>query len=285
MNQHHFPSHPQGELILVLGATDKTGRRIVTRLKALDQPIRIGSRSASPAFDWTQPTTWDSCLEGVAAVYINYPSDLPIPGSAEIIAALVDRAKQHGVRRLVLLTGRGEPEPQVWEQHVKDSGLEWTIVRASWFQQNFSEGAFAEMVQEGQIVLSAGEIPEPFVHVDDIADVAVAALTQPGHVGEVYEVTGPRLLTFAEVAAELSVATGRIIQYQQIPHQALLTGLAESGAPQGVVWLLDYLFATVLDGRNAYLADGVQRALGRPPKDFAVHAREVASTKTWRNVA
>ncbi len=285
MNSHHLHSQPPGGLILVLGATGKTGRRVAARLQALGRPIRIGSRGASPAFDWTQPASWDACLEGIASVYVNYPSDLPIPGSAEAIAAFVDRARHHGVRRLVLLSGRGEPDAQAWERLVQESGLAWTIVRASWFQQNFSEGAFAEMVQAGQIILSAGDIPEPFVNVDDIAEVVVAALTEPGHGSEIYEVTGPRLLTFAEVAVELSRATGRTITYQQIPHEAFLAGVAESGAPQEVVWLMDYLFATVLDGRNAYLTDGVQRALGRPPRDFSEYAREVAGTKTWRNVA
>jgi len=137
-------------------------------------------------------------------------------------------------------------------------------VRASWFNQNFSEGAFVDMVQAGRITLPEVGTPEPFVDVDDIADVIVAALTQPGHAGELYEVTGPRMLTLAEVASELSKATGRQIEYVPVPHEAFLQGVADTGAPQDVLWMLDYLFATVLAGRNAYLTDGVQRALGRP---------------------
>jgi len=269
-------------LILVLGATGKTGSRILERLEAKGFSTRKGSRSAFPSFDWNNEANWDECLTGVEAAYINYAPDLAIPGASDAIQAFVDRAKQHGVKRLVLLSGRGEEEAQACEHIVQNSGIDWTVVRASWFNQNFSEGAFVEMVQAGRITLPAVDTPEPFVDVDDIADVAVAALTESGHAGEVYEVTGPRLLTLAEVAAEISRASGRDIAHAPVPQDAFVAGMAESGAPKDVVWLLDYLFSTVLDGRNAYLADGVQRALGRPPTDFADYARDVAASGLWR---
>ncbi|MEM8816315.1 MAG: NAD(P)H-binding protein [Pseudomonadota bacterium] len=274
-----------GGLTLVLGGTGKTGSRIVQRLKERGVPVRIGSRSATPGFDWTVESGWDACLEGVEAVYITYASDLAIPGATDSIQAFVDAAKRNGVKRAVILSGRGEKEAQACEKIVMDSGLEWTVVRASWFNQNFSEGAFIEMVQAGQIALPAGDVPEPFVDVDDIADVAVAALTEGHHDGEVYEVTGPRLLTFRDIASELSNATGRTIVFNEIPHDAFVAGVEASGAPKDVVWIMDYLFSTVLDGRNAHLTDGVERALGRPPKDFAVYARDVAATGAWRSVA
>lgn len=279
MNSNHPPLNPPIGLTLVLGATGKTGRRVATRLQVLGQPIRLGSRSASPAFDWTRPESWDECLAGVTSVYVNYPSDLPVPGAINTISAFVDKAKHHGVQRLVLLSGRGETDAQAWEGVVQESGLDWTIVRASWFSQNFSEGVFAEMVQAGQITLPAGHIPEPFIDIDDLADVVVAALTQPNHGSEIYEVTGPRLLTFAEATAELSKILGYPITYEQIPNEAFLAAVAESGAPEHVLWMLDHLFGTVLDGRNAHLADGVQRALGRPPTDFADFARQFAATQ------
>lgn len=268
-------------LVLVLGATGKTGRRIVQRLEARSIPTRLGSRSAIPSFDWNNETQWDQSLAGVESVYINYAPDLAIPGATDSIQAFVDRAKQHGVKRLVLLSGRGEEEAQACERIVQTSGIDWTVVRASWFNQNFSEGAFVEMVQAGQITLPPVNTPEPFVDADDIADVVVAALTEQGHAGEVYEVTGPRLLTFTEAAAEISLASGRDVACVQLPHDAFVTGVAESGAPKAVVWLMDYLFTTVLDGRNAYLTDGVYRALGRPPKDFSDYAREIAASGVW----
>ena len=275
----------QDGLILVLGGTGKTGRRIAESLQAKGVPTRIGSRSAVPSFDWNNEATWDDSLAGVEAVYINYAPDLAMPGATDSIQAFVDRANRRGVKRLVLLSGRGEAEAQACERIVQDSGIDWTVVRASWFNQNFSEGAFVEMVQAGEITLPAADTPEPFVDVNDIADVAVAALTEEGHTGEVYEVTGPRLLTFADVAAEISRASGRKVAYVQVPHDAFVAGVAESGAPKDVVWMLDYLFATVLDGRNARLTDGIQRALGRAPRDFSDYAREIAATGLWRSVA
>ena len=279
---HH---RAQDSLVLVLGGTGKTGRRIAAELKAKGVPLRIGSRSAVPAFDWNNEANWDACLAGVTAVYVNYAPDLAMPGAADSIQSFVDRAKRHGVERLVLLSGRGEEEAQACERIVQESDLGWTVVRASWFNQNFSEGAFVDMVQSGQITLPDVDTPEPFVDVDDVAAVAVAALTEPGHAGEIYEVTGPRLLTLADVAAEISRASGRSIAYVPVPHDAFVGRVAESGAPKDVVWMLDYLFSTVLDGRNVYLTDGVHRALGRAPRDFADYARETAATGVWRAVA
>ncbi|MEO0981739.1 MAG: NAD(P)H-binding protein [Pseudomonadota bacterium] len=272
-------------LALVLGGTGKTGRRVADRLTASGHDVRIGSRSASPAFDWDNEKSWGACLKGVTAAYITYAPDLAFPGAADAIQAFVRKATRAGVTRLVLLSGRGEEEAQACERIVQASGVDWTIVRASWFNQNFSEGAFIDMVLNGAITLPAGDTPEPFVDVDDIADVAVAALTQDHHAGEIYEVTGPRLMTLADVAADLSAATGREVAYVDVPHEAFMAEIETSGAPKDVAWMLDYLFSTVLDGRNAHLTDGVARALGRPPKDFADYARDIAATGVWSRAA
>lgn len=272
-------------LTLVLGGTGKTGRRVTERLKAAGQAVRVGSRAAVPAFDWDNETSWAACLDGATAAYITYAPDLAMPGATDAIQAFVTAARKAGVKHLVLLSGRGEPEAQSCEKIVQDSGLAWTIVRASWFFQNFSEGAFIDMVLDGAIALPAGTQLEPFVDVDDIADVVVAALTEDSHRGQVYEVTGPRLMTLADVAADLSSATGRRIDFIDIPHDAFVSGVANSGAPKDVVWMLDYLFSTVLDGRNAHLTNGVQRALGRLPKDFLDYARETAARGIWRKSA
>ena len=273
------------DLTLVLGGTGKTGRRVVNRLKAKGQNVRIGSRSTLPSFDWDNEQGWGQSLKAVTNVYITYTPDLAMPGATDAIQAFVSKATRAGVKRLVLLSGRGEPEAQACEKIVQESGLEWTIVRASWFNQNFSEGAFIDMVLSGAITLPAGDQVEPFVDADDIADVAVAALTEDHHNGEIYEVTGPRLMSIADVAADLSLAIGREIVYVNVPHDGFVAEVENSGAPKEVVWMLDYLFATVLDGRNAHLTDGVQRALGRPPKDFADYARDVATTGVWKVAA
>ena len=271
--------------VLVLGATGKTGRRIVSGLRARGVDVREGSRRATPAFDWHAEDGWDACLTGVRAVYVSFAPDLALPGATDRIQALVDAAGRHGVERLVLLSGRGEEEAQACERIVQQGGMAWTVVRASWFHQNFSEGEFLPMVQGGQITLPAGDVPEPFVDVDDIADVAIAALTERGHDGEIYEVTGPRLMTFTDVAADLSAATGREIAFVRVTHEAFMDAVRGAGAPEDTVWMLDYLFCTVLDGRNAQLSDGVQRALGRPPRDFADFARRAAATGCWSSAA
>lgn len=271
--------------VLVLGATGKTGRRIVERLLAFGIEVREGSRSAMPAFSWQEPEGWDALLEGVRAIYVSYAPDLAVPGAAAAITELMNKARAAGVEHVVLLSGRGEEEAQKCEAIVQASGLPWTLVRASWFNQNFSEGAFVDMVRDGVIALPAGNVGEAFVDADDIADVATAALLDRKHAGQLYELSGPRLLSFTEIAAEFSRATGREISFVRIPREAFSDGLAKAGLPADVAWLLDYLFATVLDGRNAFICDGVERALGRQPKDFSAYANQVAATGLWSSAA
>lgn len=270
--------------ILVIGSTGRTGRRIVQRLSDKGHAIRKASRQSSPPFDWGDQSTWHAVLDGVTAVYICYSPDLAIPGAAGSIRAFVEQAVQLGVRRMVLLSGRGEKEAQACELIIQRPDVEWTIVRCSWFCQNFTEGPFLDGVLAGEVALPAGSVREPFVDADDVADVAVAALTEDGHAGQVYELTGPRLLTFAEAAGEIAKASGRAVRYIQIPPEAFVTGVAEMGLPEDIAWLLDYLFSTVLDGRNASLEDGVQKALGREPRDFADFCRAAAAADMW-NVA
>jgi uncharacterized protein YbjT (DUF2867 family) len=268
-------------ITLVLGGTGKTGRRVAERLQARGIDTRIASRSANPTFDWNDSSNWDEVLEGVTAAYISYAPDLAIPGATDAIRRFVDLAVSRGVRRLVLLSGRGEQEAQNCEKIVQASNVEWTVVRASWFMQNFSEGEFLAMVQDGTITLPASDTPEPFIDVNDIADVAVAALSEEGHAYEVYEVTGPRLVTFSELAQEISEAADREVQFIQVPKDDFNQAITDSGAPAEISWLLNYLFETVLDGRNAYLSDGVQRALGRQPADFCDFAHRIAARGSW----
>lgn len=279
--QHPLP-------ILVLAATGKTGRRVADRLEAQGRPVRRASRSGrtpSTTFDWDDRATWGPALEGAGAAYVVFTPDLAVPAAPDAIAAFTALAREQGLRRLVLLSGRGEEEAQRCERIVQDSGLEWTIVRASWFAQNFDEGAFAELVQAGEVALPAGDVREPFIDVDDIADVAAAALLEDGHAGRVYEVTGPRLMTFADAVREIAEESGRDVRYATIPAAAFRTGLAQAGLPQEQVELLDYLFTTVLDGRNASVTDGVRRALGRPARDFRDYARAAVARGAWSAIA
>ncbi|MDQ4051183.1 MAG: NAD(P)H-binding protein [Actinomycetota bacterium] len=270
------------ELILVTGGTGKTGRRVSQRLVDLGVPVRVGSRSGEPAFDWTDRATWPATLAGASAAYVSFQPDLAVPGAAETIEAFARLAVESGVQRLVMLSGRGEREAEQAEKALAASGADWTVVRASWFAQNFGEGAFVDDLRAGVLALPVGaEIREPFIDADDIADVAVAALTDARLVGQLYEVTGPRLLTFGDVVSEIGTATGRDLVFQEVPMPDFLAALRDLQLPDDALWLLDYLFSEIFDGRNASVADGVQRALGRAPRDFADYARKAAATGVW----
>jgi uncharacterized protein YbjT (DUF2867 family) len=268
------------ELILVLGGTGKTGRRVAARLEARGLPVSIGSRSATPPFDWEDRSTWAPALDGVGAVYLTYYPDLAVPGAVDATRTFAELALGRGARRLVLLSGRGEPEAERAEQAVRETGAELTILRSTWFMQNFSEDYMLEHVLAGEIRLPAGDVPTPFLDIDDLADIAVEALTDDRHVGELYELTGPQSLTMADVAAEIGRAAGRDVRYTPITLEQHAAEAAEHGVPAEFVDLLTYLFREVIDGRNADTTDGVERALGRPPRDFAAFARDAA--EVWR---
>ncbi|MCX4696932.1 NAD(P)H-binding protein [Streptomyces sp. NBC_01408] len=262
---------------LVIGGSGKTGRRVAEMLAARGRPVRVGSRTGEPPFDWSRPDTWGPALEGVDRVYVTYYPDLAFPGAAEQVGAFSEAAVAAGARRLVLLSGRGEEAAQRAEENLKASGADWTVVRAAWFHQNFDEGFFLEPVLAGEIALPTADAVEPFVDTRDIADVVVAALTDDRHIGRTYELTGPRLLSFHDVAAELSKATGREISYAPLSGESYRAVLREHGLPEDFA----DLFTLILDGRNAHLAHGVEEVLGRPPRDFADFARETAATGVW----
>ena len=269
------------DLTLVLGGTGKTGRRVAERLWARGVPTRLGSRAAGPPFDWDDRATWAPALAGVGTAYVSYYPDLAVPGARDAVGALAEQSVAAGVGRLVLLSGRGEEEAQGAERALAGAGAEWTVVRASWFAQNFDEGYLLEPIIDGGVALPVGDVPEPFVDADDIADVAVAALTEDGHAGQVYEVTGPRALTFAEAIEEIGRASGRRLRFEQVPMEAYGIAMAEAGVPAEIIGLMRYLFTEVLDGRNVATADGVRRALGREPRDFRDYARRAAATGVW----
>jgi uncharacterized protein YbjT (DUF2867 family) len=270
------------QTVLVSGGTGKTGSRVAAQLTEKGWPVRIGSRAADPSFDWEDKTTWEAALQGVDAVYLSYHPDLAIPGAVATVDAFTQTAVKKGVRKIVLLSGRGEKEAQACEHIVMNSGIQWTIVRCAWFNQNFSEGYLLDPLLAGHVALPAGNVAEPFVDVEDIADVAVAALTTDDHNGQVYELTGPRLMTFEEAIQEIAQAAGRPIQYEAIPVEAYKAMLIEYNIPDDFIWLVTYLFTEVLDGRNASLNDGVQRALGRAPRDFSEYARRTAAEGVWK---
>jgi uncharacterized protein YbjT (DUF2867 family) len=268
--------------ILVLGGEGKTGRPVAERLRARGHEVRIGSRSAAVPFDWRDASGWPTVLADIDVVYIAYQPDLAVPGSDDDIRLLSRLAAEAGVKRLVLLSGRGEDAAEVGEEAMKEAGVPWTVLRGSWFFQNFSEGLFAEPILAGELVLPSATVREPFVDTVDIADMAVAALTQEGHAGKTYELTGPRLMTFSEAVAEFAAAGGRDVTYTPVTLEAYAQMLREAEVSEDVIWLVSYLFGSVLDGRNERLSDDIERVLGRPPRDFADFARDVAEAGFWR---
>jgi len=271
----------KSETTLVVGGTGKTGRRVAKRLQGLGLAHRLGSRSAEPAFDWENEKDWPLALKSVSRAYVTYYPDLCVPGAVEKVRSFFNAAKGAGVKKVVFLSGRGEPEAERAEEALQSAGLDCTILRSSFFSQNFSENFFLDAIRTGEVALPVAAVGEPFVDAEDLADVAVAALTEQGHSRRVYELTGPRALSFAEAIREIGIAAGREIRYRSIPREQYRSALEAAQVPADVIDLILYLFGTVLDGRNSRPAEGVQQALGRPARDFSDYARRTAATGIW----
>ena len=270
--------------ILIIGKNGKTGSRVNQRLQALGYATRPVSRSTRPAFDWENPATWRSAIEGTDTAYVTYQPDLAVPGAESTIKAFVRVAAEAGLKHIVLLSGRGEKGAERAEEILKASGLAWNIVRASWFCQNFSESFMLEGILAGELVLPAGDTVEPFIDADDIADVAVAALTEPRHRNKLFEVTGPCAMTFAQCTQEMSDALGQPLKFTTVPIDAYIEALQEQGVPEDLQWLLRELFTVVFDGRNSNVMPGVEEALGRPATDFKTWVQKTLESGVWDTV-
>jgi uncharacterized protein YbjT (DUF2867 family) len=277
------PSASDDALILVLGATGKTGRRVVARLREAGRTVRAASRSGETRFDWTDRATWAPALAGVTALYLVGPPD-PAP-----IADFVDRAVAAGVRRFVVLSGRGvevfgdsfEPSMAEAERVVREAGVDWTVIRPNNFSQNFDEDIFAAPLREGRLSLPVGDVPEPFIDAEDIAEVAAALLTENGHTGRTYELSGPRALTFAEAVAELAEASGRPMRFEHITPDAYVAELTAADVPDEPARALADVLAWLADGYNAAPVSGVRDVLGREPRDFSVYAKAASEAGAW----
>jgi len=268
--------------ILVIGGTGKTGRRVVANLKKLDHHVRIGTRSGGPAFDWEDPSTYAPALKGMDRAYIVYYPDLAVPGAREAIQKLTEAAVQEGLEKVVLLSGKGEREAEACERIVADSGLNYTLVRASWFNQNFSEGAFVDFVRSNTVALPMPDAEIPFVDADDIADVVTKVLLDDQYNGATLTVTGPQKLTFAQVVDALSEGIGRKIQYQPITIYEFKEGMKEAGLPDSYIWLFAYLFEEVLGNPdNQEVSNDIVQVLGRKATDFRDYVKKTVQTNIW----
>lgn len=268
--------------ILVLGSNGKTGRRVVERLEQAENiEIRLGSRNEKIPFDWEKSESWQAVLQDIDTVYITFQPDLAIPSAVHTIEQFTNLATASGVQKMVLLSGRGEKEAQLCEEIVKQNAKNWTIVRASWFNQNFSESIFLEPILAGVVALPRAEALEPFTDADDIAEVVTEALLNDNHNGKTYELTGPRLLTFEDAVNEIANASGQKIAFQGMPLEDYIQMLREYQVPEDHIWLINYLFEQVLDGRNATVTSDIEKVLGRKAKDFSAYAKETAKTGIW----
>lgn len=274
--KRHLPA-----MTLVVGGAGKTGRRVAERLWDAGGSVRLGHRGGEPRFDWNDASTWAGALAGASAAYVTYHPDLLLPEAADRVGAFARAAVAARVRRLVLLSGRGEDGAVRAEDALKVPGVDWTVIRASWFMQNFNEGAFAPALADGALALPVGDVGEPFIDVEDIADVVLNVLGDEAHIGRTLELTGPRLLGFGEAVAEIAAAADRPIAYRQVTLDAFLAALARDGVDAQTRSLMAELFSTLFDGRNAATTDGVETVLGRPARDFAEFAAETARTGPW----
>lgn len=268
--------------ILVIGGTGKTGRKVAEGLQKRGQKVRIGGRNSHPAFDWSEPDTWAEALEGIDKVYIVFYPDLAVPGALQAIEKLTEMATQAGVQKAVLLSGKGEQEAERCEQVVAQSGMDYTLVRASWFSQNFSESFLMEPILAGYVALPMPDAKIPFVDTGDIAEVVVESLINDAHNGQTYEITGPRAITFRAAVREIEAATGKSIVYRAVSLKDYKASMEAAGLPGDYVWLIDYLFREVLSvPANQDVTRDVERVLGRPATDFAAYAQKTAAGGIW----
>lgn len=271
--------------ILVIGGTGKTGRRVVEQLTKKGIIPRIGSRNASPSFDWDNKDTWVDVLEGIEKMYVTYYPDLAVPGAKKNIESLTYLAKELGVKKLVLLSGKGETEAESCEKIVMDSGIGYTIVRASWFNQNWSESFFLEPILSGEVALPMSDILIPFVDADDIAEVASTVLLNDDYNGEIIEVTGPELITFKNIVHLISKTSNRHLNFHEITLEQYVDGMRQMKLPNDVVWLIEYLFSHVLTNpKNQQVVNDIERVLGRKAKSFLEYADETAKTGIWNRI-
>lgn len=268
---------------LVLAASGKTGRRVVSQLRERGASVRPASRSSEIRFDWADPSTWPAALEGIAGVY------LVVPEGPEPVQSFVAAMESAGVQRVVLLSSRNlegnylfEASMGAAEAALKASSLQWTIVRANFFMQNLSEDFLYSAVEAGRLALPTGNTPEAFINAEDIAAVAVTALLEDGHASKVYEVSGPEAITYADAIAQIVEASGYALVYEDLSPEAYEQELVSQGADSETVEAFNDLWKSVRDGLYSEVTDTVRQVIGREPISFGDYvAGVVAEKRVW----
>jgi ergot alkaloid biosynthesis protein len=276
-----------GSLILVTGGTGKTGRRLVSELRGKGVECRVASRGATVAegerpFDWTLPESWDGALEGVSTAYLVAPSAVGEP--APVMIDFLRRAQKRGVSRFVLLSAAPLPAggPAMGQVHLwlKENAAEWTVLRPSWFMQNFSEGQHLASIQDEDGIYSATEDGRvPFVSADDIATAAMAVLTSEDPFNSDFILTGDRPLSYDEVAERIGMAVGRRISHRRLSSDELAARYRLLGLPPVYAEKLAAMDRAIAEGAEDRTTDSVKFLLGRPPISFDDFVE--ASAASW----
>jgi uncharacterized protein YbjT (DUF2867 family) len=267
---------------LILGGTGKTGRRIGLVLTSAGHVARLASRHAAVRFDWQDQSTWPGALRGADGVFIVGP------GSATdwspLLTDLLAAAAANGVARAVLLSARAVeflPDGAVAraEAALRAGPLRWTILRPAHFAQNFTEAMFAP--GDGRILAPAGTGAEPFIDVQDIAEVAAAVLAEGTFDGMTLELSGPEAVSFAEAAAVLAAVSGTPVRFADESDEDHVGRLRASGTPEGYIRWRMAMLGAIKRGEDAYLSDGVQQVLHRPAASFRAWAQREVPAAGW----
>jgi uncharacterized protein YbjT (DUF2867 family) len=271
------------DLVLVTGATGKTGRSLVSLLKARGVTHRAASRSGEPPFDWTQPDTWNAALGGVASVYLVAPP--AVDDAHSRMVSFLQSAMRNGARRFVLLSmaslpagGPGHGQVHQW---LKDNSEDWAVLRPTAFMQNFSEGPYLASIREEDTLYSntgAGRVP--FISTVDIARAAFAALTAPSALNSDFTLTGDESISYDRVAELIGRACGRRISHTHISTAAMAERFINRGLPERTATFLAAAYQTIADGAQDLTAAGFRTLTGRPPTTFQAFAD--ANADVWK---
>jgi uncharacterized protein YbjT (DUF2867 family) len=285
---------PPEPSVVVTGPTGNVGRPLVDLLLAAGVPVRAALR-ADPArsyglpegverteFDWLDPVTWPATFAGARSLFVVRPPQLSRPRS-QMLPAL-EAARDAGVEHVVLLSLQGAEGNRfvphaALEQWLRESGLAWTFVRPSFFMQNLTSTHRAEIRDKDEIVVPAGGGTTAFVDTRDVAAVAAQALLhRDAHAGRAWTPTGPRALTYDEVALILSAELGRAIRYRRPGLPRYVHHARRQGMPWTMVAVTCGIYTVARLGRAGGLTDDVRTVTGRPPADLAafVHRERAA---------
>lgn len=264
--------------ILLTGGTGKTGRRTAHRLAADGHNVLLASRSGRGSghlpgvrFDWGDPGTFDAALANRDAVYLVAPTD--VPTSLRAMQPLIDRAIAHGIRRFVLLSAsslpKGGPMMGAVHAYLEDRAPEWAVLRPTWFMQNFSEQQhLATIRDEGVIYSATGDGRVPFIDAENIAAVAAEALTRTIAFNRDLILTGPRSLSYGDVAQIIGAAIGRHVRHINLGETRLAKRFEAGGMDPGYAAILAAMDTRIAAGAEDRLSSDVERATGEAQADF-----------------